>query len=342
MRNLKFLWLVALLALLLSSCDKPGEEKGYEADHEHSYGVAYTVRSVTCLEAGSQVRYCGICHKEESVVVAVADDVDQRAHDFSYTVVPPTESAWGYTVKLCRACGYTVDRCDEIPPLYLLATNDETVTVVPHGLSAAMWVESGTKLLPLAAAVDTAVDADIARRLGVALAVTELVEAGELSADAPVQVLNGGLAGRTYTLRQLIAAFVKTGSEDAAHALADACGESMADFTLRVRQRMARLGLQNSTEIYPVVGVNPQKTTLYDTAVLLVRALDTPVIAAALAEVVPDLSQIAGQTPSVYLTDAAGGLRVTALAQVDGTYRCLLLCGASLPDGAEEGILGAR
>ncbi|MBE6595665.1 MAG: hypothetical protein E7644_07695 [Ruminococcaceae bacterium] len=345
MRKTRFLWLVPALLLLLSSCGRaaPIVER-YDGTHQHTYGACYTVQAVTCLEPGAVVRYCGICRKPEVTQVPVAPDEADRNHDFSHTVVPPTEAEWGYTVKRCNACGYTVDRADKTPPLYALLTDAATSTALPQGVTAALRADSKSHLLQLSAAADTAVDAEIARRLGVALAVTALMEeeGSVLTADTAVAVVTGGLAGRTYTLRQLITAFIKTGSEDTALALADACGETAADFSLRVQRRIERLGLQNSAEIHPVLGAKPQKATLYGTAVLLVRALDTPLIATALAEAVPDLSQVAGQKPAVYLTDAAGTLRVTALQRADGTYDCLLLYGALLPTDAEEAILSVN
>lgn len=340
MRKTRFLWLVPALLLLLSSCGRAAPiVECYDGTHQHTYGACYTVQAVTCLEPGAVVRYCGICRKPEVTQVPVAADEAERDHDFSHTVVPPTEAEWGYTVKVCNACGYTVDRTDETPPRYALLTDAETDTALPQGVAAALRTDSESHLLQLSAAADTAVDAEIARRLGVALAVTALMEeGGVLLPETSVAVVTGGLAGRTYTLQQLITAFIKTGSEDTALALADACGETAADFSLRVQRRIERLGLQNSTEIHPVSGVKPQKATLYSMAVLLVRALDTPLIATALAEAVPDLSQVAGQMPAVYLTDAAGTLRVTALQRADGAYDCLLLYGALLPTDAEDRI----
>lgn len=337
MRKLNVWMLLTALMLCLSSCQKWGATERYERDHDHTYGAYYTVKAVTCQADGQQVRYCSICRQEEVSTVSVATDMDARAHDFSYTVVEPTESEWGYTVKCCNACGYTVDRCEEKPPLYLLLSGVGMQTQVPVGVAAALRADTESHLLSLAANRDAVVDADIARRLGVALTVTELVESGLLSEEIVVTVKTGGLAGRTYTLRQLIVAFVKNGADDAALALADACGDDAAAFEARVRMRMERLGLQGTTEIHPVSAQNASKTTLYDTAVLLARALDTPLIVEALNEGVPDLSQIAGQTPAVWLVNAAGTLRVTALQTAQGeAYDFLLLFGPALPEGAEE------
>ena len=77
-------------------------------------------------------------------------------------------------------------------------------------------------------------------------------------------------------------------------------------------------------------------TTLYDTGVLLLRALDTPVIAAALAADVPDLSQVAGQDPAFYIESE--NLLFCGITTGNGV-RFALLAGTGATSAAADALL---
>ena len=191
-----------------------------------------------------------------------------------------------------------VERADEKPPLYaLLTVTGVTDTALPADLTGLVVADSATHVLAHGAGMTTVVNAETARRLALVLTVTEEMEkeGATLTPETSVTVTTGALAGRTYRVEQLLAAVVKTGQVAAAEALASVFGESVSAFCARVNVRVAKLGLSATTQVSTAPGGT---TTLYDTGVLLLRALDTPVIAAALAANVPDLSQVAGQDPA--------------------------------------------
>lgn len=322
-----------LLALCLSfslvACGGRRADFNYaEGSCEHVFGLWYDVTPVTCISEGKRVSYCKFCHHEAIETVPIADDIAARVHDFEDTVVPPTESTPGYTTRRCTRCDYVVERTDERPPLYaLLVVPGVTVTDLPAHLTGMVATDTETHVLTHSAGADGAIDAETARRLALALTVTEELEkeGATLTSATSVTVTHGALAGNTYRVEQLLAAVVKTGQVAAAEALADVFDESVSAFCARVNVRLSKLGLGATTQVSTAPGGT---TTLYDTGVLLSRALDTPLLATALAATVPDLSQVAGQDPVFWIerTDllicgirAGNGVRFALLAGAGAT-----------------------
>ena len=328
--------LACCLLLSLVSCGGPRADYNYaEGTCEHVFGLWYDVVPVTCQQEGQRVRYCKFCHHEEVETIPIAENIAERAHDFEDTVIPPTEAAAGYTTRRCTRCGYVIERTDEKPPLYALLTVDGvTDTALPADLTGLIVTDTGTHVLTHGAATDTAVNAEVARRLALALTVTEEMEkeGATLTPDTPVTVTTGALAGRTYRVEQLLAAVVKTGQADAAAALADVFGESVSAFCARVNVRVAKLGLAGTSVSTAPGGT----TTLYDTGVLLLRALDTPLLAAALAANVPDLSQVAGQDPAFYIEGE--NLLFCGVKSGNGV-RFALLAGTGATGAAADALL---
>lgn len=314
--------LLLCAVLLLNSCAGRGAGHTYaEASCEHVYGLWYDVVPVTCVSEGQRVRYCKFCHHEETETVPVAEDITQREHAFSDTVVPPTEATAGYTTRRCTRCDYVIERTNEKPPLYaLLTVEGVTDTALPTGLDGVIVTDTRTHVLTHGAGMTATVSAETARRLALALTVTEEMEknGAELTPDTPVTVTQGALTGRTYRVGQLLAALVKTGDLSAAEALSDIFGEDVSAFCARVNVRVAKLGLTGTSVSTAPGGI----TTLYDTAVLLARALDTPLLAGFLADAVPDLSQVAGREPAFYIESAD-----------------LLFCGITTDDGVRFALL---
>ena len=329
--------LACCLLLSLVSCGGPRADYNYaENACEHVWGLWYDVVPVTCVSEGQRVRYCKFCHREEVETIPIADNIAERVHDFEDTVVPPTESSGGYTTRRCTRCGYVVERADEKPPLYaLLTVTGVTDTALPADLTGLVVADSATHVLTRGAGMTTAVNAETARRLALVLTVTEEMEkeGATLTPDTPVTVTTGALAGRTYRVEQLLAAVVKTGQVAAAEALASVFDESVSAFCARVGVRVAKLGLSATTQVSTAPGGT---TTLYDTGVLLLRALDTPVIAAALATSVPDLSQVAGQDPAFYIEGE--NLLFCGITTGNGV-RFALLVGTGATNAAADALL---
>ena len=107
--------------------------------------------------------------------------------------------------------------------------------------------------------------------------------------------------------------------------------ESLSDFCARVNVRVAKLGLEATTHVSTAPGGT---TTLYDTGVLLARALDTPLLRGILADAVPDLSQVAGRDPVVY--SEGENLLLCGVAAADGGIVFALLAGADTESAAAD------
>ena len=335
MRKWRLIALFLLLSLALVSC---GGETTYlynTGTHTHVFGNRYDVTPVTCVEEGTQVRYCKICHETVTDTVAVAEDINQRTHTFSLTVVPATECEEGYTKKSCTLCDYVVERADVVPARYALLTNAETVTAAPEGAVGAVMSDTKTHVLTIDAGRARSVSADLAVRLGVALTVVDELsrEGTTLTADTLV-VLPGGVgAGNAFTVEELLLEWVASGDTDIVRGFATAMGGSEAAFSQLVCARLARLGVLD--EVTANVFAGSGTATLGATAVMLARALDEPLIASAFSDTVPRLIRIAGEKPVLYL--AFSDLRVSALKKGD-TVRFLLLFGAEMPADLENDI----
>ncbi len=330
------LFLALLLTLSLSACGGGRADYNYaEGACDHVFGLWYDVVPVTCQTEGQRVRYCKFCHHEEVETIPIAENIAERAHDFEDTVIPPTEAAAGYTTRRCTRCGYVVERADEKPPLYaLLPVDGVTDTALPAELDGLIVTDTGSHVLTHGAGLEAAVSAETARRLSLALTVTEEMEkeGATLTPDTPVTVKTGALAGRTYRVEQLLSAVIKTGQVSAAEALSDVFDESVSAFCARVNVRVAKLGLTH-TAVSTAAGGS---TTLYDTGVLLLRALDTPLLSAALGSNVPDLSQVAGQDPAFYIEGE--NLLFCGIRAGDGV-RFALLAGTGATSAAADGLL---
>lgn len=336
MRKWRLIALFLLLSLALVSC---GGETTYlynTGTHAHVFGNRYDVMPVTCVEAGTQIRYCKICHASVTDTVAVAEDISQRAHAFSLTVVPATECEEGYTTKSCTLCDYVVERADVVPARYALLSGAETVTTPPTGAVGAVMSDTKTHLLTLDVGRELPVPAELARRLAVALTVVdELSREGTTLTESTLVVLpSGGVwGGNAYTVGELLFAWVESGDADVARGFATVLGGSEAAFSQLVAARLARLGVGEEVTVDAFAGGSA--ATLGATAVMLARSLDEPLLSAAFEDAVPGLVRIAGEKPALYL--AFSELRVSALKKGD-TVRFLLLFGTNMPSDLENTI----
>lgn len=334
MKKLSLAAFLSALLLLFASCAQSQVYLYNETSHTHIYGHWYDVEPVTCIREGSHVRYCKICRAEEVATVEIDPDVAFRVHDFAVTVHAPTECEEGYTEKHCQRCDYVVMRTDVLPPLYALLVTEQTAIVAPTGVTAAVMADTLTHALSYCTAPRTPVDAEIALRLLACLTVTRELEgeAPTLSPDTSVTVGEGSLAGRIYTVRQLLSAFLKTGHRGCLDGFATALGLSRAAFSLKMAERAEQLGLADSVlDPFEEIG---RQTTLIDTGTLLLRALSSQTLPDILQEAVPELCQVNGQTPALYLTDESGKLRISGFSTGDG-MAFLLLYGETLPADAE-------
>ncbi|MBR3863028.1 MAG: hypothetical protein IKM42_05165, partial [Clostridia bacterium] len=206
MRKLRCMTLMLLFSLMLVACGGEGTTYLYDAGtHTHVYGNRYDVTPVTCVCEGTQIRYCKICHAAVTDTVAVPEDIAARAHAFSDTVVAPTEADEGYTKRSCTLCEYVIERTDVIPARYALLTDAATKTEAPTGVQGILMSDTATHMLSYSVGADGVVSPEIARRLAVALAITEAIEqqAPALTADTPITLVSGMGAGNSYTVREL-------------------------------------------------------------------------------------------------------------------------------------------
>jgi len=337
------------LALALSACTAGGDAIPYDNGGvcEHVFGMWYDVHTATCVSAGEQIRYCKICRESETATVPVPTDEAARAHAFSDTVVPATESTWGHTDRECTLCHYRVEGAFPTPPLYMLTANDTTATTPPAGVDAMLLSDTESHVQHGGVATDRAVSAAPALRFTASLtALTAATASGatvtldtaftieqSLLDALPVGTPRAGfVAGNTVTVATLISAYIATGGADAALALATAVSGSEAGFMALMRTRVAALGLTD-TEIVSLLTASGS-TTLYDTAVLLARVLDEPLLSDALGAGVGQYVKILGRTPAVWMS--ADSMRISALASEDGRVYFLLVCGSTLPATVEE------
>ena len=333
MRKLRHIAIILLLSLLFVSC---GSESTYLYDagaHTHVYGNRYDVTPVSCVAEGEQIRYCKICHAAVTDTVGVAEDIAARAHAFSLTVVAATECEEGYTRKVCTLCDYVVERADIVPARYALLTSENTVTTAPTGALGALMSDTVSHILTLDAGRAQSVPGDLARRLAVALTVTDALsrEGAALTPDSLLVLPSGVGAGNAFSVRELLFEWVASGDADVARGLATAIGGDEGAFFACVLARMERLGVENTEVSDPFSAA--AEVTLGATAVMLMRALDEPLLVEAFADTVPWHIRIAGQKPVLYVTE--GGLRVSVL-KVGDAYRFLLLFGTSMPTDLEN------
>ena len=339
MRKMRLLLCVVLFSLLLSACTAPGTTHLYEKGaHTHVFGNRYDVTPVSCVAEGVEVRYCKICYEMVTERIAVAEDVADRAHHFVDDVVTPTESAEGYTRRACTVCDYVIERADVVPARYALTVNESTVKTAPDGVDGILFSDTQTHLLKYSVGYDRAVSAAAARRLAVALAITdELAREGTtLTSDTQVALVSGAGNGNRYTVRDLLCEWIATGDTHVLNGLAFALDGSEGGFTARVNARLQKLGVAGDVTLNVFAPEGEGSATLGATAVMLARALDEPLLLEAFAESVPNLQQILGEKPMLYLS--LGDVRLAALEGVGGAYRFAVISGTSLPTGVENTV----
>lgn len=336
MRFLKIICFLLTLLVLFTACNTAQAIYLYPVgEHAHVFGNRYRVVSASCVTVGQELRYCKICHFVVTDSVEIPVDETKRLHDFTVTVVPPTEAEEGYTMLECTLCDYVVERTDVKPPLFALKRDDGvTVTAAPSGVGAILMADTDDLLLHYDVGGQTAVDATFSRRLAVMLTVTEELEREEatLTPDTVV-TLTGAISG-SYTIRNLLKAWLQGGDASVADAFVEIFDRSRDDFAARVDDRLQRLGVLS--EVRSGVFDGAPTATLRATAVMLARALATPLLVELLSGEVPPLAQVAGRTPTAFLD--CGTLRAVVVSGETG-YRFLLLAGDEVPFGIENELL---
>lgn len=345
MKKCRFLALLTASLLLLSACSGAGKTYTYDGDgHTHIYGAWYDIQAVTCLEAGEHICYCKICGAAVVETVPVADEISAKAHTFDDTVVEPTESQSGYTRRVCRLCGHVVERANETPARYSLILPQEPsapVAGAPAQLAFGTVRAADTQQVPVYAAANTGnkVSAVPALHLATALVTAEAVRAGELSLSDEVTITSELLSGREnpnkyrvgteVRVAALIEACLKGENEVAVAALSAKLSGSDNLFVERLNGRMATLGLQN-TSFSALTGAVGE-TTLFDSGVLLWRALEEPVLSEK-----ADLGYSFAGAPCAVLFEATE-VRLSAVRDRTGTgYVIAVLAGDGIPENAES------
>lgn len=346
MRKYRFLALLAALLLLFSACSATGGTYTYEkSGHTHIYGAWYDVTPVTCLAEGEHICYCKICGVSAVEVIPVAEDIAARVHAFDDTVVPPTESVGGYTRRVCRLCGYVVERANEIPAIYSLFLPESDLAPIA-GVSAQLAFGTAkaadTYRNPVSAAANTemSVSAVPALYLAAALVAGEAVAAGELSWNDSVTITAALLAGRTpgkyregmeVSVASLVEACLAAESDVAVAALSARLCATDALFVERLNARMAALGVRKT--LFSAIVGNVGTTTLSDSGVLLWRVLKEPELAAK-----TDLGfSYAGKACVAFFE--AEGFRLSAVRNGE-EYYIAAFAGESIPATAESTIYG--
>ncbi|MBR2011500.1 MAG: hypothetical protein IKA06_07145 [Clostridia bacterium] len=337
MRKLRCITLILLFSLVLVACGGEGDTYLYDTGaHTHVYGNRYDVTPETCICEGTQIRYCKICHQAVTDTVAVPEDIAARKHAFSDTVVAPTEAEEGYTKRSCTLCEYVIERTDVIPARYALLTDAATKTEAPNGVSGILMSDTATHKLSYSVGGEGAVSPVIARRLAVALAITEELErqGTALTPETLITLVSGMGEGNSYTVRELLYEWVASGDIDVARGFAMALDGSEAAFAARVAARLEKLGVLAQVTVDPFAPEAQGAATLHATGVMLARALDVPLLCEAFSNAVPGLVRIAGKKPALYLS--VGGLRISAMKTDAGVYHFLLLSGENAPSNLEN------
>ena len=317
MRIVKTTALLLALVFLLCACATRSGVLSYTEEHTHVYGHWYDTTPVTCQEAGARVRYCKICHAEQSMTVKVPEDDAKRAHPYEDIRVEPTEKDSGSFSRICSLCGRTDEQAGYvIPPLYALLTDESTDTEPRDGVIAALLSDTATHTVPVLIHGDAIIDATFAQRLSVAFVALEYVGA---DADTVSQELKNALG-----------LWLRDGN---LNALASICAQLNVDemqLVSMVNDRMALLGANfNTTSLRDTTTFSG--VTLYSTAVLLARAFDEPLLRELFAKNA-EFYSIGGETPALYF--AENGVRISAL-QREERYVFLLLTGESLETDLE-------
>lgn len=335
MRKTGFLALLTAGLLLLSSCSGKGETYLFgDGGHVHVYGEWYDVTPVNCLDEGEHVCYCKICGESYTEKIPVATDIAARQHTFEDTVTPPTEALEGFTRRVCRLCGFVVERADIVPARYALPLPGEDL-ILAGGLTAQLFfntVRGDTGGITVRGAQNPAlaVSARPALYLAAALVTAEAAGAGELSFEERVTITAAHLAGREHggleegvsvSVRELVKLCLEgdSGADVAVAALAERLSGNETAFAGRLNGRMAVLGVRNT--VFSGISGEVGSTTLAETAVLLWRVLEQPE-AEALAFRGVSFGKNGEKPCAVSLT--AGGFRIVAVR-----------CTAESPEGGE-------
>ena len=332
MRKARLCALFLASLLLFTACAAGKTAHAYPGEtHTHVYGNRYDVVSATCLEAGTVVRYCKICHSDVTEAVEVPADIAARAHAFSDTVVEPTEATEGYTARLCTRCGYAVDRAFVVPAKYALLATEHTLTVPPTGVTGALVSDTATHALYYNVGGSLSVPADVACRLAVALTLVDEMTRAGATVTPETAVAFGALS---FSAKDLLFAYIEDGEVEILRALAIAICGGEAAFADRVSTRLARLGVEDAVTVNPFISVQ-NTATPGATAVLLARVLDEPLLVEGFGAAVGILQLVAGKKPVLYLASADGTLRVTAL-HIEDCVRFAVVFGDALPVGCED------
>ncbi|MBR7181396.1 MAG: hypothetical protein IKD28_01270 [Clostridia bacterium] len=351
-KKLRFSVLLLALLLVLTACSGTGPSVPFDdGDCRHIYGEWYDIEALSCLDAGRQIRYCKFCHAEQEQTVQVADDINSRKHDFTDTVVPPSESAGGYTTRVCELCGHRVEMAAPTPPLYELLSGDTTKTDLPTGLGGILLCNTTDRHLAYYSGA-CSVNAELARRLSVALVVSDALaaEGTTLTASSVMSVSADLLAaipvgaptkpgvfyqGASVSLEQTLGLWLSEGCADAGLMLAGFLRLTPAALVTQANARVARLLVNDISFTDLTATADFGTASLYGTAVLLCRALAEPQLAALLArDAAASYVTLAGRTPAVWFASAT--LRVSAVREGNTTY-FLLLCGDGIATGLENG-----
>ncbi len=342
MRIVKIVALLLALLFLLCACGVKQEGISYADDtHTHVYGYWYDATLPSCQQRGVRVRYCKICHAEQGVTLQIPDDVTKQVHTYADHRVEPTEKDEGSFLRKCQLCGYEVESYT-IPALYALFTDENTITTAPSGVNALLLSDTETHVISALVGKDASIDATLARRLAVALPVVEamgdfdriestiVVRAEMLGGVVPTTP--GVYVGATLSVKQILGLWLMEGGDDTMLLLSSLMGESEAAFLHTVNARMDKLGVtfiaSSLRQGSAFVGV-----TVYNTAVLLARALDEPLICELLALNTNPYVMVCGERPTLYFR--MGDARVSAIAREEG-YAFLILQGGALPGGVED------
>ncbi len=325
MRTVKVTALLLALLFLLCACGARDGVHAYTEEHTHVYGHWYDATPATCQTSGVRVRYCKICHVQQSMTVKVPEDDAKKAHPYQDIRIEPTEKDSGSFSRVCTLCG----RVDEgagyvIPPLYALITDESTDTAARDDVTAALLSDTATHTVPvLIGDKAMTIDATFAQRLSVAFTALEY-----LGADS---------ATVSQEMRNALGRWLRDGNVEALLAICAQLDEEETQFLHTVNARMELLGAGFSTtslrDATAFSGV-----TLYGTAVLLARALDEPVLCELFGMNVDPYVSIGSEKPALYFE--ASGVRVSALAREE-RYVFLVLCGASLAEGLEASFYEA-
>lgn len=342
MRIVKITALLFALLFLLCACGVKREGISYADDgHTHVYGYWYDATLPSCRQRGVRVRYCKICHAEQGMTIEIPDDVTKQVHTYKDTTVEPTEKDAGSFLRKCELCEH-VETAYSIPALYALLTNENTVGTAPSGVNAMLLSDTETHTVSALVGKDAPIDPTLVRRLSVALPVAERIGQSwnvERTVTVSAEILGGVVPstpgvyiGATLSVKQILGLWLMEGGDDTMLLLCSLMEESEAQLLDTVNARMDMLGVTFTASSLRQSGTFTG-VTVYDTAVLVARVLDEPLICELLALNTNPYITVNGQRPTLYFK--AGDARISAIAREEG-YAFLILQGEEIPGGVEN------